>query len=120
MTLPAANIGLSNPPEERMDIVDAQVHANMLGTDVTVAIMDALGIQAVLLDEFEAAADDGAMHPGYRMANGVFRNVGPNAEAAALRYPDRFAFLMRVDPTDPGLECWVETLVAAPGSLPVP
>jgi hypothetical protein len=29
-----------------MDIVDAQVHANMLGTEVTVAIMDALGIQA--------------------------------------------------------------------------
>jgi L-fuconolactonase len=98
-----------------MDIVDAQVHANMLGADVTVAIMDALGIQAVLFDEFEAAADDGAMHPGYRLADGVFRCVGPNAEAAALRYPDRFAFLMRVDPRDPGLEGWVETLIAAPG-----
>lgn len=98
-----------------MDIVDAQVHANMLGTDTTVAIMDALGVQAVLYDEFEAAADDGAMHPGYRLANGVFRSVGPAAEAAALRYPDRFAFLMRVDPGDPGLECWIETLIAAPG-----
>jgi hypothetical protein len=41
-----------------MDIVDAQVHANMLGTEVTVAIMDALGIQAVPFDEFEAAADN--------------------------------------------------------------
>ena len=98
-----------------MDIVDAQVHANMLGTEVTVAIMDALGIQAVLFDEFEAAADDGALHPGYRLANGAFRNVGPNAEAAALRHPDRFAFLIRVDPTDPDIECWIQTLTAAPG-----
>jgi predicted TIM-barrel fold metal-dependent hydrolase len=98
-----------------MDIVDAQVHANMLGTEVTVAIMDALGIQAVLFDEFERVAEDGALLPGYRLAGGAFRSVGPNAEAAALRHPDRFAFLMRVDPTDPGIEYWVETLTAAPG-----
>jgi len=99
-----------------MDIVDAQVHANMLGsTEVTLAIMDALGIDAALFDEFEGAAQDGALLPGYRLASGAFRSVGPNAEAAALRHPDRFAFLMRVDPTDPGLECWVETLIAAPG-----
>lgn len=98
-----------------MDIVDAQVHANMLGTDVTLAIMDALGIQAVVFDEFEAPGEDGVLHPGYRLPNGSFRNVGPNAEAAALRHPDRFAFLMRVDPTDPGIESWIETLTAAPG-----
>jgi L-fuconolactonase len=98
-----------------MDIVDAQVHANMLGTEVTVAIMDALGIQAVLFDEFETTADDGALHPGYRLADGAFRCVGPNAEAAALRHPDRFAFLMRVDPMDTGIRCWIETLTAAPG-----
>lgn len=28
-----------------MDIVDAQVHANVLGTEATLAVMDALGIQ---------------------------------------------------------------------------
>ncbi len=98
-----------------MDIVDAQVHANMLGTEVTVAIMDALGIRAALFDEFGTVAEDGALLPGYRLANGAFRSVGPDAEAAALRHPDRFAFLMRVDPTDPGIECWVDTLTAAPG-----
>jgi predicted TIM-barrel fold metal-dependent hydrolase len=52
--------------------------------------------------------------PSYRMPNGVVRAIGPNAEAASLRYPDRFAFLMRVDPQDPGLEAWIETLSAAP------
>jgi predicted TIM-barrel fold metal-dependent hydrolase len=97
-----------------MDIVDAQVHANMLGTEITLAIMDALGIAAVLFDEFERFTHEGLL-PGYRMANGAFRCVGPNAEAAAIRYPERFAFLMRVDPTDPGLESWIETLTAAPG-----
>ena len=98
-----------------MDIVDAQVHANVLGTDVALAVMDALGIQGVLLDEYQTTAEDGASQPGYRLADGAFRPVGPNAEAAALRHPERFAFLMRVDPQDPGLEGWVETLTAAPG-----
>jgi predicted TIM-barrel fold metal-dependent hydrolase len=96
-----------------MDIVDAQVHANMLGTEVTLAIMDALGIQGVLFDEFDRFTDEGLL-PGYRIG-AAFRVVGPNAEAAAIAHPDRFAFLMRVDPTDPGIESWVETLTAAPG-----
>lgn len=98
-----------------MDIVDAQVHAGMIDTEVALAIIDALGIQAVLFDEFSNVSDTGELLPGYRMANGAFRSVGPNAEAAAIRHPDRFAFLMRVDPTDPGLESWVETLTTAPG-----
>jgi predicted TIM-barrel fold metal-dependent hydrolase len=98
-----------------MDIVDAQVHANQLGTETTLAIMDALGIQAVLVDEYSTTSDDGTAHPGYRLADGAFRAVGPNAEAAALRHPERFAFLMRVDPLDPGIEGWIETLVIAPG-----
>ncbi|MCV7410268.1 hypothetical protein AWC05_21600 [Mycobacterium florentinum] len=97
-----------------MDIVDAQVHANVLGTEVTLAIMDALGIAGVVFDEFDRFTQDGLL-PGYRLANGAFRCVGPNAEAAAMSHPERFAFLMRVDPTDPGLESWVETLTAAPG-----
>lgn len=102
--------------EEIIDIVDTQVHANVLGTEVTLAIMDALGIQGLLYDECAEATEDGALHPGYRLANRAFRSIGPNAEAAALRYPERFAFLMRVDPLDPGIECWIDTLSAAPGS----
>src|ERR1700679_4112941 len=76
----------STPPDRSisMDIVDAQVHANMLGTETTLAIMDALGIAAVLFDEFDTFAEDGTLRPGYRLANGAFRSVGPNAEAAAI------------------------------------
>jgi L-fuconolactonase len=98
-----------------MDIVDAQVHANALGTSETLAIMDALGIQGLLFDEYVTMAEDGTAQPGYRLADGAFRPVGPNAEAAALEHPERFAFLMRVDPRDPGIEGWIETLIAAPG-----
>ena len=98
-----------------MDIVDAQVHADMLGTEVTLAIMDALGVQGVLFDEYQRTDGDGAAQPGYRLADGTFRPIGPNAESAALRHPERFAFLMRVDPRDPGIEGWIETLATAPG-----
>jgi L-fuconolactonase len=97
-----------------MDIVDAQVHSNVLGTEATLAIMDAIGIQAVLVDEYLAPDGKGGLLPGYPMANGVLRPVGPNAEAAAMRYPERFGFLMRLEPLDPGIEAWIETLAASP------
>jgi len=87
----------------------------VLGTEATLAVMDALGIQGLLFDEYQTTTEDGAPQPGYRLADGAFRPVGPNAEAAALRHPERFAFLMRVDLRDPGIEGWIETLAAAPG-----
>jgi hypothetical protein len=96
-----------------MDIVDAQVHANVLGAEVTLAVMDALGIQGVLFDEYQTTDQDGTPQPGYRLADGAFRPVGLNAEAAALRHPERFAVLMRMNPRDPGIEGWLETLTPA-------
>jgi L-fuconolactonase len=98
-----------------VDIVDAQVHANMLGTETAVAIMDALGIRGLVYDEFDGVDGAGRMRPGYPLSNGAFRNVGPSAESAALHHADRFVFLIRVDPRDPELEAWVATLKAAPG-----
>jgi predicted TIM-barrel fold metal-dependent hydrolase len=99
-----------------MDILDAQVHANVIGIQATLAIMDALGIQSVLLDEYLGPAENPSqLLPAYKLPNGVFRPIGPTAEAAALAHPERFAFLMRVHPFDPGLDGWVEALAAAPG-----
>lgn len=98
-----------------MDIVDSQVHANVIGTEATLAIMDALGIQSVLVDEYVGpAANPSQLLPAYALPNGVFRPIGPNAEAAALAHPERFAFLMRIHPFDPGLDGWIETLAASP------
>ncbi|MDB5395004.1 MAG: amidohydrolase [Rhodospirillales bacterium] len=97
-----------------MDIVDGQVHSNVMGTETTLAVMDAIGIQAVLIDEYLRPDEAGGLLPGYSLAGGAFRPVGPNAEAAALAYPDRFAYLMRINSFDPGLEGWIETLAASP------
>jgi predicted TIM-barrel fold metal-dependent hydrolase len=97
-----------------MDIVDSQVHSNVLGTETTLAIMDAIGIQSVLIDEYLRPDEKGSLLPGYRFAGGEFRPIGPGAEAAALAYPDRFQFLMRIDPFDPAPEPWIETLRVSP------
>jgi L-fuconolactonase len=98
-----------------MDIVDSQVHSNVIGTDTTLAIMDAIGIQSVLVDEYLGPAENPSqLMPAYALPDGTFRPIGPNAEAAALGHPDRFAFLMRVSPFDPRLDGWVEVLAAAP------
>jgi hypothetical protein len=35
-----------------MDIVDGQVHANVMGIETTLAVMDAIGIQAVLIESW--------------------------------------------------------------------
>ena len=42
-----------------MDIVDSQVHANVLGTETTIAIMDAIGIRSVVIDEYLAPGEGG-------------------------------------------------------------
>ena len=98
-----------------LDIVDGQVHSNVIGADTTLAIMDAIGIQAVLIDEYLAPDNEGSrLYPGYELSGGEFRPIGPDAEAAALAHPERFGFLMRMNPLDPGLEGWVETLAASP------
>ena len=97
-----------------MDIVDGQVHANMLGAEAALAVMDAIGIQSVLIDEYSGPDADGTLLPDYKLHNGISRPIGPSAEAAALRYPDRFAYLMRINPLDPSLEQWIDTLSASP------
>ena len=97
-----------------MDIVDGQVHSNVLGAEATLAIMDAIGIQSVLIDEYLAPDEKASLLPGYRFPGGEFRPIGPGAEAAALAYPDRFQFLMRIDPSDPAPEAWIETLKVSP------
>ena len=97
-----------------MDIVDSQIHSNVLGTETTLAIMDAIGIQAAVIDEYLRPDENGSLLPGYRLAHGGFRPVGPSAEAAAMAHPDRFAYLMRIDPSDTEVEGWIETLALSP------
>jgi L-fuconolactonase len=81
-----------------VDIVDSQIHFGPGGIEDVVAEMDSLGIQACLVDEFWGLETWG---PGYTLPNGTFRPTRPTVELAAALYPDRFAYVARVERTDP-------------------
>lgn len=100
-----------------MDIVDAQIHMGLEGAEPTLASMNALGISAVLIDEYwgrNAPGDMGNTLPGYLLANGAWRTASPVAEQASLLHPDRFSYLVRVDRQDPDLEGIVRLVASTP------
>jgi L-fuconolactonase len=81
-----------------MDILDAQVHIGPGRIEETLAAMDALGIRAILIDEYWLGRKGG--DPAYSVPNGARRPVQPTAELAALMYPERFSYLVRLDRKD--------------------
>ncbi len=98
-----------------MDIVDAQVHFNRFGSlESGLAAMDAVGVNALLYDEYWEFDARSRILPGYELPNGAFRHVFPLAEAAALLHPERFAYLVRFDRRDPELD----SLIATVGIMP--
>jgi len=98
-----------------MDIVDAQVHFNRFGSlESGLAAMDAVGVQALLYDEYWRFDEQSRILPGYGLPNGAFRHVFPLAEAAALQYPERFAYLVRFDRRDPDLQTLIGAVKATP------
>lgn len=82
-----------------MDIVDAQYHFGPGSIDCAIAMMDALGIAAAVIDEFWIGEWLG--HPGYRLESGAFRVTQPTIELAATLHPRRFTSMLRVDRRDP-------------------
>ncbi|MGE0667121.1 MAG: amidohydrolase [Sphingomonadales bacterium] len=94
-----------------MEIVDSQIHFGPGGIAETLAAMDALGISAVLADEFWGLDNWG---PGYTLPNGAYRVTSPTAELAAWMHPDRFAYVLRVDRLDPEVESLVRMAKDAP------
>lgn len=98
-----------------MNIVDAQVHFNRFGSlEAGLAAMDAVGVNALLYDEYWAFDGQSRILPGYELPNGAFRHVFPLAEAAALLYPERFAYLVRFDRRDPDLDALISTIRTVP------
>src|SRR5262249_49070095 len=114
-----------------MDIVDAQVHLNRLGAnwehtdntlkvDNAIATMDALGLNAVLIDEWAGFANPVTKRghlPGHFLPNGAMRGEHPFSEVAVERYPERFAYVVRIDPLDPELEALMAGVRTRPGAL---
>jgi predicted TIM-barrel fold metal-dependent hydrolase len=114
-----------------MDIVDAQVHLNRLGAnwehlddgtrvESAVATMDALGLDAVLIDEWAGFANPVTKRghlPGHFLPNGAMRGEHPFSEKAVELYPDRFAYVARIDPLDPEVESLMASVHGRPGAL---
>nr|WP_297492590.1 amidohydrolase family protein [Acidocella sp.] len=103
-----------------MDILDAQVHVGRGKIATTLAAMDALGIRSVIIDELwelRMGAHPTHIQPGHVLPNGSWRTAYPTAVEAALSHPERFAFLVRIDPRDPQLESVMRTVGSTPGAL---
>lgn len=100
-----------------MDIVDAQVHMGYGTIESTLASMDALGIRAVLIDEFwgrNAPGDPRNFEPGFSLSNGAWRTISPTAEQASHLHPNRFSYVVRIDRRDPDLKCVLRLAGTAP------
>lgn len=85
-----------------IDIVDAQFHFGPGGIDQTLAMMDALGIAAGVVEEFWIGKWIGYPgNPGYMLPSGAFRSSMPTLELAATLHPTRFTGILKVDRRDP-------------------
>ncbi len=94
-----------------MEIVDSQIHFGPGGIEETLAAMDALGIGAVLADEFWGLKSWG---PGYTLPNGAYRVTSPTAELASWLHPERFSYVLRIDRNDPEAESLIRMIKDAP------
>lgn len=92
-----------------MEIVDAQVHANHRGLEPSVAIMDALGVTAAIIDVWPPERT--------KLSNGVNHYTYKFAEEAVSRFPNRFAYVVRFDPNDQDIEDEVAQVRKAPNRL---
>ena len=100
-----------------MDIVDAQYHLTPGKTDVMFGGMDAIGVTSVLIEEYWFDPVEYAnyiLQPGYRLENGAWRAIFPNAELASMLHPDRVSFYVRLDRRDPRLEAVMRILGDSP------
>lgn len=94
-----------------MDIVDAQIHIGPGKIEETLSAMDALGIHAVLIDEYWFGRKMG--DPSYQIGPAL-RPIQPTAELAANTHPDRFSYLVRVDRNDRDLAAIIRLAGDAP------
>jgi L-fuconolactonase len=102
-----------------MDIVDAQLHLNRGSLGATLEAMDALGIKAVVIDEFwhtRTGNDPTHIDPGFELPNGAWRATYPAAMEASSLYPERFSYLVRVDRNDPDLAALMRIIGSEPSA----
>ncbi len=92
-----------------MEVIDSQVHANQRGIDQSIAIMDAVGVDAAVIDIWPPMRR--------KLPNGVTRFEYTFAEEAVARFPARFAYIVRFDPNDPDIDDLMAQVGKAPGRI---
>jgi len=101
-----------------MEVIDAQVHLNQLGsTEAGLAAMQAAGVDACLIDEWEGDTPEGKWRPGVELPNGAVRTLRTLvAEDYARRWPGKFAYYGRTEALDPDLEDVMAEVLSQPGA----
>jgi predicted TIM-barrel fold metal-dependent hydrolase len=106
-----------------VDIVDAQLHMGPASIEATLAAMDAVGIQSVMLEEFwHWVRTDNPLNnplPGFTLPNGAWRAIYPTAQLASALHPERFSYFVRMDRCDPQLDSVMRVVMADPGARAV-
>jgi L-fuconolactonase len=113
-----------------IEVVDAQVHVNVLcqhtshlDNDVVlgcvVGTMDAVGVDAVIIDEFAGVDAKGHMLPGHLGPEGVWRSDHRFADYCVSQIPDRFAYVARIDHRDSDLDSLLDVVAATPNCLAI-
>jgi L-fuconolactonase len=101
-----------------LDVIDAQVHLTLdLDETALLASMNALGITGALLDEHWVTSDQAL--PAAPLPGGAFRPLSLYAHGAAIRHPQRFKYIQRVERTDPELSGVLRMLGASPQCVAV-
>ena len=110
----------------KMEILDAQVHLNQLlptwQTDpidqalkAAVATMDAVGVDAVIIYESRGFDSKNRPNLGRELPNGAIRAEFPYSALAVETYPERFAYIWRIDARDEELEQVAADVSKKPG-----
>jgi len=84
-----------------MEVIDTLAHLNEGGVEGALNTMDAVGIDAVVLDEWSGFAPNGVSRPHRVLPNGALRWVYPFSQEATRLCPGRFKYNVKIDRNDP-------------------
>jgi L-fuconolactonase len=101
-----------------VDVIDTQVHFNRdFGVDTSMAAMDAVGVDAVLVDEWAGFDSHGHPRPYRLIRGGIVRSEYPYSLEAVRRYPGRVCYMARIDHRDPEVDDLVADVAGNPHQL---
>jgi predicted TIM-barrel fold metal-dependent hydrolase len=110
------------------DIVDSQFHLfHTMDAGACLAVMDALGLRSVVIDEVwppgavpgERPGDALESQPFVDVGDGIVRPMVAGVRMASMQHPDRFRFVRRIDHRDPELAALVRLSAADPSCVAV-